>query len=1454
MKTLTLISPARPLWLRFIAVLAGLLAVPLALAQSNVYPPPVGYALPVILPATPWTVQGIATVDLGPNLFTASVATVTSANQLHIFRNDLARGFRPPVSYATGPNPVAVQGGLFRGNGRPDLFIAQAGSNTVRCWLANGDGTLGAYHDYPCGGQNPRQLVMTDQGVIVVNENNIALLATQNNFGTSDPAAVLHPAAVRYTVPAGPRDLSFFDFDGQSIEVFDAVHQRLVLISNGPDDCFLSGGNSVVIANGSMATQFQISEPVGKLMKMQNFLCLYLPQTNRIMRLAFGNIPEMNGATFQFTRLMPSGNTLTQSMTYNYFDLPAGATFATSKYVDVNFADDLIVSTPGTNSLNYYLNVTNSGQPVPVVVPLGVPMAKVETGVCDYFDLNYDFAVLTSDGRVGVSFSGRPPISVTTGVDEDNGTTDPAQGTGTSLREALNRAATSGSPATIRIATTDTLIVSQAAEDDPVLGRSAFVIGSDITILSPPAFEGGISYAGTIFERSSSSNAMRLFRVTAGGRLSVQRSFFRNWLLQTQPGSVLHSAGQVVVDQCAFQNNISSGGGCVAMTGGTLAATNSTFANSSGAFQITGGTATLTHLTMAYLSDVSPLYLRNADVTLVNSLIGYFPSGLAGIDGTLNAASHHNIVGQTVANLGMLGNNSGQTPTVPLLPGCPAIDAGVVVAGITTDQREFARTVGAPDVGAFEFSSYAESLVVTTDADENNGTSDPRFGLGTSLREALAYAQSHAGDDTITFEPAFFSVPRTLYLTLGSLSYVSDGYLTITGPAAGFAIDGQNASRILSLEGEAELANLTFRNGTSGAGQHGGAIHAAGGLTMAVCTLHGNQTPNTQRGGAIYSIGSLTMTNCTLANNVADAGGAIYAETGAVLIHVTIAGNTASSGRGGVEVGGGQLDAYNSVSCNNLPTATRSVPPAGPGASYLGCVIDAANPLLGPLATNGGPGQTIALLAGSPAVNAGTGGNLAATDARGVARVSTPDSGAYELAAFNEQLTVTTIVDEANGTTDPSFGTGTGLREAITYAATLPGPQVVTFAPALAGQSVQLRSYYSLNAVSISSNVVLRGPASGAGITLVAGQPGLNLRHFAVEAGGLLTLENLTLRGGRGQGAGGSILSAGQLTITGCTFTDNSSTQEGGAIHASGTSLVVTNSTFAGNSASSDAAAIAAHATACSLQNVTIIDNIAGLGAALSSRSPALLLRNTLVARNTIQGAIESNVSLGQGGALNPASSHNLFGPGAAVNGGPGSVSDVASTQLQMGALASNGGTTQTAALLAGSPAVNAGTATGAAATDQRGKLRPQFGVVDIGAVEQTAFDTGQTIVTAGGAAWYLGPDAVAMTCAFIARFRVSSPCGWMAGWRRASVRRAMAPCWCGRQAASSSAGPARPAASAPAGSSSPRSSLATVPRGFSGRMATGATLTSTAGTPAARRPIRVEPDRRSSSPPMARS
>lgn len=71
------------------------------------------------------------------------------------------------------------------------------------------------------------------------------------------------------------------------------------------------------------------------------------------------------------------------------------------------------------------------------------------------------------------------------------------------------------------------------------------------------------------------------------------------------------------------------------------------------------------------------------------------------------------------------------------------------------------------------------------------------------------------------------------------------------------------------------------------------------------------------------------------------------------------------------------------------------------GGSATLPLFNTNSPLLGPLADNGGPTQTMALLEGSPAIDAATGGTPPSVDQRGLGRPAgtAPDVGAFELGA-----------------------------------------------------------------------------------------------------------------------------------------------------------------------------------------------------------------------------------------------------------------------------------------------------------------------------------------------------------------------------------------------------------------------------------------------------------------------
>src|SRR5262249_6298209 len=119
------------------------------------------------------------------------------------------------------------------------------------------------------------------------------------------------------------------------------------------------------------------------------------------------------------------------------------------------------------------------------------------------------------------------------------------------------------------------------------------------------------------------------------------------------------------------------------------------------------------------------------------------------------------------------------------------------------------------------------------------------------------------------------------------------------------------------------------------------------------------------------------------------------------------------------------------------------------------------NPLLGPLANNGGPTQTRALLPGSPAINAGDPAAAPATDQRGL-----PGFGTTAMGAFEYQFKVPNTSDSGNGS----------LRQAILNAnatPNLPGsPDVIRFA--IPGSGVQ--TIKPLSALpSITDPVIIDG-------------------------------------------------------------------------------------------------------------------------------------------------------------------------------------------------------------------------------------------------------------------------------------------------------------------------------------------------------------------------------------------
>jgi hypothetical protein len=83
--------------------------------------------------------------------------------------------------------------------------------------------------------------------------------------------------------------------------------------------------------------------------------------------------------------------------------------------------------------------------------------------------------------------------------------------------------------------------------------------------------------------------------------------------------------------------------------------------------------------------------------------------------------------------LGLLADNGGPTMTMALHPGSPAVDAGVSLPDVTTDQRGISRPQGsAPDIGAFE----VQFALVVTAQPPGSITAGSGFGLTVTAEDS----------------------------------------------------------------------------------------------------------------------------------------------------------------------------------------------------------------------------------------------------------------------------------------------------------------------------------------------------------------------------------------------------------------------------------------------------------------------------------------------------------------------------------------------------------------------------------------------------------------------------------------------------------------------------------------------------------------------------------------------
>ncbi|MDJ0754456.1 MAG: choice-of-anchor Q domain-containing protein [Ardenticatenaceae bacterium] len=524
-------------------------------------------------------------------------------------------------------------------------------------------------------------------------------------------------------------------------------------------------------------------------------------------------------------------------------------------------------------------------------------------------------------------------------------------------------------------------------------------------------------------------------------------------------------------------------------------------------------------------------------------------------------------------------------------------------------------------------------------------------------------------------------------------------------------------------------------------------------------------------GGGVVFEGSGSIRRSTFSGNTAerDGGGLlIAADSSAALNSVTIVNNTADSNGdndgagGGLQLAGGLWDSpgdftiQNSIMANNVAFSGDDCSAAtGNGISLGGNLIEeiadcglvtvgsdliGVDPQLAPLNNVQNHNRAHVPLLTSPAIDSG--GGCETVDQRGISRAIC-DRGAAEVTP--PQMFQVNNSGTA-GDAEPGNGICETSRGTCTFAAAVEEANVWNFADTIV---LSAGSFTSENVVISGGDLTIQG--AGAGQTVLIAASGNNrvlttglitdpgqkifLQDLAISGGNLegatsgggifnvadLTLERILINDNQA-GSGGAVanLASGSLTIHDSAFVDNRAEWfagrlprgTGGAlVNSSSGTVTLVNVTISGNEAGQYGGGVAHTGSgSLTLDQVTVADNSANSGyggGVVNAGSGSLSLNNTIIGNNGSAGGdpdCHGVMNVVRGRVLIENNSVNCQPKSVVLTGDP-----------LLAKLGDNGGGTSTHALLAGSPAVDAG-GMNCPAADQRGYSRR--GACDLGAYE----------------------------------------------------------------------------------------------------------------------------------------